>query len=376
MARSPEKKSSGLVLPAALGVGALGVAGYFGADKLAEMLTPEPELPERVVATRPPISLAVAFDRTPSDIRHELAGVKAATQELLVSGGLLQQGDEVTICDFAEHANCDSFPVGADGKPAAAGLARLDAVQTERGRDKTIETHVATSVGDVARHMDGKPNPLIAVWSDAEDEGDVLPDDTKLPGPVKIVYPKPKFADDAEAVASDLAVTADGNDAKAVLAGNAVEFKNSLAGFTSALTAAAQGRAQAEADRAYAEAIAAYQETLTGRKAKIEAVRSVVRGILLTITAICGTAIGALIWKRNKPRLKGYLVDKRGDYSSSQPLPRRKSWRADVIMAIDSATPLVFTASRDRVFLNGQQVTDGQEIVQGVFYYETPPTQT
>ena len=83
--------------------------------------------------------------------------------------------------------------------------------------------------------------------------------------------------------------------------------------------------------------------------------------------------ISLALYQNSRPKLKGYIVDRRGQFPSTFPIPEQKGrYSIESILGVDKTAFLEPT--KEGVMLNGvRRLTDGDQIIEGVFYYEDEP---
>lgn len=352
---------------------ALAAAGYFSAEPIAKRFFDAPHAPrppEPVQAQREPVNIAIAVDRTPSAVSTELPTIRMATREFLEGRGILRDGDGVTLCTFAERAECRDFRLPG-GK--AELIQAIDGIVPERRRG--IETHVAASVRDVVSAVYDRENPFVVAWTDAIEEGDPVPAGTERSRrvPVRIVVPRSRFLSDASNVSE--AFPAD--DIQASVATNGGEFGEQLGGFVGGLTRDAQTRAQATADRQHQSAMqdferqkSAYELALRSVQEKIENVKAWINRGIGGIMAAFGILVFLDYRERKRPRISGYIVKKRGAYDNTFPLSRSKV-PVNILRMV--GFDMTLSPSKQGVTLEGRVLQDGEQIAEGVSYHISDP---
>lgn len=379
---------SGLKKALVLG-GGLAVAGaWFGAEPVARLMVGEPgeapPAPTLEVAKpepREPLNLVVGLDRS-GTMKEDLPSVREAVLAFLRSNKVLAAGDGVEMCQFPDDT--DAFGADCKGFVFPSQAAELEAaVQgvTIDPRGAKGKTYVNLAVRQMLERLAGKPNSVVFAWTDGkeEDKGD-RPFASEGHAPVRVVVPRMEYKPDADAVAAGL-----GEDAEAVVARSGAEFGTMLSRFTGELDQKAQAAAQAKTAAANARNRAAYEAALRehqGQVAEIErqkgtlegkirSVKNWVKGTALALLALLGGAIGLDIRERRRPRLKGFLQDKRNPkYPKVYPIPHSKS-PYNCQMYLQS--PVVLTPTKQGVSCDGRLLKNGDQVIERVFYYESDP---
>lgn len=391
MANSPEEKGSGWVKPVALAIGVAATAAWCGAEPVAEYLIGEPpaapeapvrpEKPKRVTATRGPIEVVVGFDITRSQIMGDLPSVVAATRRFFADTAALKPNDRVDVCTFAEEAECKSFEMPQD---RAALDASIKAVQPIP-KGVATGTHVHNAIGQMVAQVRGEA--IVLAWTDGIDN-DSSPKSPLAPGhpPVTIVVPRGEYVPSAQSVDRTLGDT--GIDV--TVARNSGEFGETLERFSSALGQRAQAMEQARSDAdyrakmgGYAAKMAEYEAALANNdriKAEFAAARAAVeeriRSVKRTVKIVAGSLVAGLLlligWdhrERNKPRLRGFIVDKRTQFPETYRLPNSTEPKNFTALGVK----LVLEPTKEGMKCNGKLIRHGDQIIPGVYYYERDP---
>ncbi|MDP2643284.1 MAG: hypothetical protein Q8P62_05580 [Candidatus Peregrinibacteria bacterium] len=365
---SLNKIGAGLAVTTALGLGA-----YYGAEPVAKSFIDEPAAvqpiaeppkPKKTVAKRAPIVLTIAVDHTRSAIAKELPGVRQATKDFLQKGGILQAGDTVNICQVDEHASCTSHELPQDQAALIQAVDQIDVVQ-QRG----VNTHLAVSIEDILSRTKGSTNGIIALWTDGIEEGENP--NPEVHSPLKIIVPKKSYLPNAEKVKDSL-TDPDNKEITTTTASTGDELAGILKEFTGLLGQKAQAEADGKANTAHQKAmedyakkvaelhrkhsqeLAEYDGKIKGIEERIESIKFKVRMTLLILMLITATGMGTLIYKENKPKLKGQIRYKDGNgYPKIIKLPKRQGpFKARV-----NGQSYEFTPTRGGVKHNGQVLT-------------------
>jgi hypothetical protein len=378
------EKSS--IVKASLLAGAVALTGaYFGAEPLTKVLVPPPTMPatpvpEPVQAERSPIDVGVGFDTSRSKIMYDIAEVAGATEGAmrdLLSSGVLGGGDKLTVCEFAETAECKTF--GLPGEQTGL-MDALSAVAPQPFR-KGMKTCVGNSVNQMAARVGDQHPGLLFVWSDAKDEcehGALPPNSPEI----NVFVPRDEYKANGEEVAEGLgtqkvsvAVTRDGG-----------QFKDKLMGLVGKLRDTANRAAQARADKIYQERLKQYEDEKARKQrefderraaydSKVQSAKRVVRlttggtaAIFLTLTAI-------LLRLSSKPRFgKCWVVDKRDPkFPQTFIIPKDRTDEIDIGTRYDLGRSMIAKPTKGGVEVDGRVLRDGDEIILGVYFRTTDP---
>jgi hypothetical protein len=405
---TPNRPKSRTGLKAAIAAGAIaGTVSWCGAEPLANYLIQEPVVPQTPTkpepepAKRKPIEIAIGIDISRSSIASVLPEVTAVTSEFLSKTSVLQDGDTVKICPFTENASCKEYKMMAG---RSAMVTDVSAIKAEPPR-KHMETHVHNSIKQITSQVKGQSagpcssadrctmeelhpqaTSMVTVWTDAvEDDKSPkyhLPDGH---APVTIVVPREKYLDDAENVRQTLGL----KNVTVLLAADSKTFGQHLEKGATALTAEANKKAKEEADQKYQQAMLQYgtrlsehQKELNAVKAKraarlqtISTTKHVFESIGGTLLALAAGVTGTILYLRNRPVMRGHILDLTGEYPEIHhipPDPKETSLRQ-----INSALPshVILRPAKDGIYLGDVRIKNGQEIENNIYWFEEEPTE-
>lgn len=404
MSKIDNSERSGFGKPVAvLATAAVLGAGWFEAEEIAKWAVGDyegqvpqvpvapnmPVKPQPKPAHRRPIEVAIGFDNSRSEIRKELPNVVSATREFLQKTDSLGNGDSVDICTFVERAACEEFTL-PDKKDAL--FDHVSAVQVEPQRP--METYVHFAVKQIVEQTSAD---LVLVWTDADDEtkGEKKP---LNPGhaPVTIVVPQEKYIANAQAVQKSLGRT----NVDVELARTGDDFGRSLEILSKKLVDEAMEEAQAEADKIHQANLAKYKEDLaahTGAVEKyqdeqlayetalkeIEAKRAEaeaevtkwktrVKIAIGSIFAIFAGLVGLDLYQRSRPKIKGFIVDKR---DSKYPRVYRLSPSKDPYkFRRIPGNEFTLTPTKNGISDGTKILKDGDQVSPEIYYYATDPS--
>lgn len=379
MGRSPER-TKGLKI-AGIALAAASMAGWFGAEPIAERIIGEPEAPvapsepQRVTAERGPMDIAIGLDVSPSAIKLQLPNVVEQTRNFLVNAHFVE-GDTVRVCTFAESAKCESFTMPGQRDAAVNKVASVKTVYR-----KGIKTYVNQAITQMVSGL-RSPGVLMA-WTDARDE--TKTGNAPLAAghqPVIIVVPNEDYIGAANSVDSSL-----GDDGVEVaLAKTAEDFGNLLEKETGKLDRQAQGVAQGKADAAYSLLIeqygrdqATYKEELANSvqkkqeaRAAIVRAKKVVKVTAGALFASAMAALGTLVYLKLRPKMYGWILDVNGTYPQKYELPTVTTPVS--LNNVSSRLPAVtLTPKKDGIYKGTQVLTGGTQVSQGVYWFAEEP---
>lgn len=397
-----EKSGWGKPVAVLTAVAALG-AGWIEAEKIAKWAVGDyegsvpqvpvapslPVKPQPKPAQRQPIEVAIGFDNSRSAIRNELPNVVSATREFLQKTDSLGNGDTVDICTFVESASCEEFKL-PDRKDAL--LNYVSAIQVEPQRP--METYVHSAVEQIVEQTSAD---LVLVWTDADDEtkGEKRPLKSGH-APVTIVVPQEKYMANAQEVRTSLGRT----DVDVELARTSDDFGRNLEILSGELAKEAQEKAQAEAGRIHQGNLAKYQADLAQHAGAVEkyqadqqAYEAVLKDIeekrataeaevtkwktrikiaVGSILAIFAGLVGLDLYQRNRPKVKGFIVDRRDQkYPRVYRLsPSKEPYRFRRI----PGNEFTLTPTKNGISDGTKILKDGDQVSPGIYYYATEPS--
>lgn len=374
-----------------LGITAGLTAAYFGSDYIAEKLAgseppeppalPTPKQPEREPAKRAAVELTVGIDHTRSKIRAQIPEMVAAIVDFVERGGVLKDGDGVTICEVDEEAACDRF-VLPDQKEALLQRARGIKEVNRQG----VNTYLARGLRGMLASARGRANSVVALWTDGIEE-DPNPDYPEATSPTKILVPRSEYLPHANAVRDGMRAKG-GERVNTAVASNGDEFGALLAEFTRLLDAQAQATADKAAEEKFqndlkewqtkadnlatnhAAEIAQWKLDKDAKKATAENIRFYARiTILLALLVTFGGTIGLVRMANSRERklLKGHLeVQCPGSAYGSSKIPLSKTRTSQTLKV--SGQVLNFQGTDAGVTLNGKLLEDGDQVAPNTFY--------
>ncbi len=386
--RTPESSSkSGWAKKTIAATAIVGAAAWVGAEPVAnhiigeqtDIAPTEPQKPEPKPAKRKNVDIAIGFDTTRSAIMKELPAVAEATRSFLEETKILTEGDQVTVCTFAEEANCTSYKIPAE---RAALLETVGKIKPEAPRNN-MQTHVHHSIASITNRVKGE-NGLVLAWTDGiEDQKGpkaVLP--AKHP-PITIVVPKEEYLTHAGSVRTELG----SKGVDVVLAQNSGDFGHLLERFTGKLEKDARTKAEDEAAALYQGQVKehtvkmaayeaekkAYAEKHAEAKEKIGNVKTGIKMTAATLMALAASALGTLLYLRNRPKLKGWIVDNRGDYPEIYRIPAET--KEIPLSRVSRTLPgsITIKPSANGMFAGNERLRNGFKLDENIFWFDKEP---
>ena len=401
--RSSEAKSGFGKSAVILASAAVLAGGWFEAEEIAKQFIGDyegpvpqapqapipPEKPEPKPAKRKSIEVAIGFDNSRSDIKDDLPKVISATREFLQKTDSFSDGDSVDICTFVESAKCEEFKL-PDQKDAL--LNYVGGVHPEPPRH--METYVHAAISQIVEQTAAD---LVLAWTDADDEtkGEKLRLNPDHP-PVTIVVPKAKYIPNANAVLNSLG----GRNINVDLALTSDEFGKRLESFAGELVKDAMSKARAEADKIHQQNLGQYNQNLErfssateqyqndqkayaealknneARKVAVEAEvakwKTRIKIAVGSIFAIFAGLVGLDIYNRSRPKLKGFIVDKRD--SKYPRVYRVPSSKEPYEFKRIHGQKFTLTPTKGGISDGNKLLKDGDQIATGIYYYETEPS--
>lgn len=365
------------------------IGDYEGSVPQSPQAPISPEKPEPKPAKRKPIEVAIGFDNSRSDIKDDLPKVISATREFLQKTDSFGDGDSVDICTFVESAKCEEFKL-PDQKDAL--LNYVGGIQIESPR--RMETYVHAAISQIVEQTAAD---LVLVWTDADDEtkGEKSKLNSNHP-PVTIVVPKAKYIPNANAVLNSLG----GRNINVDLATTSDEFGERLESFASELAREAMAKARAETDRIHNQNLEKYNQDLekfgdateqykNQQKVYEEALRNIetkkieaeaevqkwktrVKIFIGSVFAIFAGLVGLDVYSRSRPKLKGFIVDRRD--SKYPRVYRVPSSKEPCEFKRIPGQKFTLTPTKGGISDGNKLLKDGDQITTGIYYYETEPS--
>lgn len=350
---SPNNKLS---IAAALALSAVGTGCNAIAEKLAG---DEPIMPTLGVIKRKPIQLSISIDVTRSAIRDQLPDVIRVTSEVLGTEGVLEDGDAVNFCRIGgkgSGATCEQYSLNDE---------RGDLMDALQGTEASgMSTWVRPALDTMFGASPDGEHRIAVVWSDFIEEAEG-PERVRAPFPVHFLVPDSRYREAAEQMCGKV----DGQcDVRIVTNGG--EFARTLRTYTDALTASAQGEAEARASEALAESMSVYQAQKAAYAAKLKSIRNwTVGGISAVLASLAAAALGlAAYWKR--PQLRGVLIDVRGKYDERLSINNKgRQLDLSTLGFKKGRVEGTLKATKHGLVLNGgQAIISRHEIAPGIYF--------
>lgn len=387
--RTPESsnKSSGWAKKTMAVTAIVGAAAWVGAEPVANHIIgeqtdtapTEPQKPEPKPAKRQNVDIAIGFDTTRSAIMKELPAVAEATKGFLEETKILADGDKVTVCTFAEEANCRSYKIPAERQ---ALLDSVGKIKPEAPRDN-MQTHVHHSINSIAQQVRGE-NGLVLAWTDGIE--DQKGQKNALPSahpPVTIVVPKEGYLTSAESVKLELG----SKGVDVVLAQNGGDFGRLLEKFTGKLERDARTKAEAEVAALYQQQMKehtgkmtayeaekkAYAEKHAAAKEKIETVKTSIKITAGALMALAASALGTLLYMRNRPKLKGWILDNRNEYAEIYRIPAETKEISLSRVSRNLPGSITIKPTSNGIYAGNERLRNGFKLDENIFWFDKEP---
>jgi hypothetical protein len=386
--RNPESSNSSSWVKKAMAVTAIaGTAAWLGAEPIANQIIgeqkdtapTEPQKPEPKPAKRNPVDIAIGFDTTRSKIMDDLPSVTSATRDFLDNTKILKTDDKVTVCTFAEEAKCNSYvlPKGKEDLIANVGQIKPEA------RRNNMQTFVHHSITSIVKEVKGE-NGIVLTWTDGIEDQNGQKNTLPLKhAPVTIVVPQEGYLSSAGLVKKELGT----QGVDVVLAKNSTDFGKLLEKFVGRLENEAQKTAEDEAKALYNKQLEDHATKMTSfenekrafakkhaeAKEKIENVKSGIKMTAATLIVLAASALGTLLYMRNRPKLKGWIVDNRNEYPEIYRIPQEAKEISLTRVSRTLPGEIRIKPGTDGIYLNNQKIRNGTEIDENIFWFDKEP---
>lgn len=406
--KQPSSTETKFVKGAAIGLislAGLGLVSSAVGKKAMPYIYPEPPIPpvptlqvipEPPPVPRAPVSLTVAFDSSLSDIQKQLPEVVNATADFFENNAVLKPGDSATICSFVGTSDCQTFPYAQKAELVKA----TRAIKPDTFKRLGGDTYINPVVNDILSKQPNTPGSIAVVWTDGLDESLKVNRKPLPPNhmPVKIVLPRDRDIYNGKNTIKSLGL----QPVDLLVARTSAQFGNVLAGFAQDLERKAEAKtlvAKGEANKKREAEVARAENQLKEDKEKhthdLDARTKLIEkrndqvatfqkvalgtsgGLFASAIGLFGLAAGIERRRRNRPKLRGWVLDLRGRLPQSHELSGTK---ATTLADIDASLPASIELKPAKIGIlksDGTGVQDGDKLSQDpkmdIRWYEEQP---